>query len=232
MDTSKFKAIAIVVLGAFFAVYLGVAAATAQFEAIAWVVGIAGLVFVLALGKHIWVLIPITIDLGGGINALPGGPPPWWIATILACTMLTLRFVMRSKDFIFRFTIMDFAIFLQVLAVGQAWIRHPAGFSIFGGASVGGKQNMHFLMAFIAYAILSTIKTDLVMVKRVTITRIALSVMTGFLAILTERFPNLGAMILPIWRGGTFTMGEASTGAAAQDLSASRFISGAGLGTS
>lgn len=230
MDSSKLKVIAIVVLAAMFAVYLGIAAATAQVEAVAWMVGVIGFVAVFALGKNVWMLIPISLVLEGGINALPGSPPPWWIATFVACLMLTLRFVMRSKDFIYRFTWMDMAILLQVLAVGQAWIFHPAGFSVFGGASVGGKQNVIFLLAFVAYAVLSTIKTDLVMVKRVTILMIVLSVLAGFLFALTEYSPSVAMRVLPIWSGAAFTSGTTETGAAAEGIATSRFAGGAMFG--
>lgn len=225
MDSSKIKIVIIVVSAAFFSVYLGVAAATAQLEAIAWVLGLAGLIAVLAMGKHIWVFIPIGAVLEGGINAIPGSPQPWWLATVIAAGMLTLRFVMRSKDFIFRFTWMDFAILLQVVAVGQSWIRNPAGFSLFGGDSVGGKQNIIFMMASIGYVLMSVVKTDLVMVKRVVMGMIVFSVLGGLVYVLTEASPNLAVAVLPFWSGANYSTGVAATGGVAAGLETSRFVS-------
>lgn len=230
MDSSKLKIIVIIALGAVFSLYLGIAAATAQTEAIAWMVGIAGLAGVLALGKNVWVLIPITLGIEGGINALPGSPMPWWIATFIACVMLALRFVMRSRDLIYRFTWLDFAILLQAIAVGQAWVRHPAGFSMLGGDTVGGKQNLVFLLAFVAYAVLATIKTDLVMFKRTVILTIVLGTLAGLLCMLTEYSPAMAMVVLPIWSGAAFTTGTTSTGAAAAGLDTARFGAGAMIG--
>lgn len=230
MDSSKIKVITVIVLAAWFAVYLGMAAATAQTEAIGWVAGIACLVGILALGKNVWVLIPIFIGIEGGVNALPGSPPIWWLATLAAVVMQTLRFVMRSKDFIFRFSMMDFAILLQVIAIGQAWILHPAGFSILGGDTVGGKQNFLFALSFVAYAMLAIIKTDLVMVKRVAFCIIFFGVASGALYILTEYSPTVAVLVLPFWSGGAYSTGVSATGAAAEGLETSRFIAGAILG--
>lgn len=230
MDSNKLKVALIVVVATIAAFYLGVAAATAHTEAIAWVVGALSIVLFLALGKHIWILIPITLGLEGSINAIPGSPPPWWIATAVACGMLTLRFVMRSKDFIFRLTWMDFAIFLQLLAIAQAWIRFPAGLSLFGGDTVGGKFNFIFLLAGVAYAALSTIKTNLKMVKTAVHLMIAVGAMAGLLYILTEISPAVAMIVLPIYSGSAFTTGEAVAGAAAVVSDGARYAGGAQLG--
>jgi len=230
MDSSKIKAIVIIALAGMFSIYLGIAAATAQTEAITWVLGIVGFAAILGLGKHVWTLIPITLGLEGDINALPGSPSPWWIATFIACVMLTLRFVMRSKDFIYRFTWLDFAILLQVIAVGQSWVLHPAGFSLFGGETVGGKQNLIFMLSFFAYAVLSIIKTDLVMFKRVTILMIIMATLAGIVYALTDYSPAIAVMVLPIWSGAAFTTGTTATGAAAAGLDVTRFGGGALIG--
>jgi len=230
MDSSKIKVIIIFALAAMFSIYLGIAAATAQSEAIIWIVSIIGLASIFALGKNIWVLVAITIGVEGGINAIPGCPSPWWITTIIACFMLLLRFVMRTKDFIYRFTWLDFAILLQVVVVGQAWVLHPAGFSVFGGDTVGGKQNLIFLLAFIAYGVLSIIRTDLIMVKRVVILMIILSFMAAVLYALTDYSPKLAMVILPIWSGAAFTTGATETGAAIDGIATTRFGGGVEIG--
>ena len=51
MESSQIKGLFIIVIAALLAIYLGIAAATAQTEAVAWVVGLAGVVLVLARGK-------------------------------------------------------------------------------------------------------------------------------------------------------------------------------------
>ena len=42
MESSQIKGLFIIVIAALLAIYLGIAAATAQTEAVAWVVGLAG----------------------------------------------------------------------------------------------------------------------------------------------------------------------------------------------
>src|SRR5688572_27696810 len=127
MESSQIKGLFIIVLSAMFAVYLGVAAATASFEAIAWVAGFVGVAVILALGKHIWILIPLGLVLQGTINAVPGSPPAWALGGALAGMMFLIRFAMRMQDFSYRFDILDAAILLQVLVIGQAYARNPTG---------------------------------------------------------------------------------------------------------
>ncbi|MDE0836333.1 MAG: hypothetical protein OSA84_08290 [Akkermansiaceae bacterium] len=205
MDSSKLKVILVIVFAAFAALYLGVAAATAQMEAIAWVAGAVIVAFVLALGKHVWVLIPITLALAGTINAIPGSPAPWWAATMTVFAMFLMRFLSRVRDtFVFRFTWLDFAILLQVLAVSQAFIRNPAGLSIFGGDVVGGKPYIAFGMSFAAYFLLSIVPTELKLVKSTVILIIFMAICDGGLMITTTLFPAVGAATIPIYSGADF----------------------------
>ena len=53
MDSSKLKVIVIVVLALMFALYLGIAAATAQLEVLGWIGGGLFLTLCLMLGRHI-----------------------------------------------------------------------------------------------------------------------------------------------------------------------------------
>ena len=211
MDSSKIKVIIIAVLAAFFALYLGVAAATAQFEAIAWVAGIGCIVLLIALGKHVWCLIPIGLAFAGQVNAVPGSPSPWWLATIAVALMFTIRFLSRKHDFQFRFTWLEFAILLQVIAVAQAFIRNPAGLSILGGDTVGGKPYISFAMATVAYLMLSVVNTELKIVKIVIMFVIGASFLDGGLLLASVYAPALAAAVLPIYSGVSFTAAVSGT---------------------
>jgi hypothetical protein len=205
MDSSKIKLVLITVLAMFFAIYLGVAAATARLEAIAWIVGVFGLVFVLAIGKNVWMLIPLSTAMAGGINAFPGAPPPFWIATAVAGVMLLIRFLMRRTDtFVFRFNALDFAIALQLLVIAQAYLRNPTGLSILGNSVVGGKPYFTFAFAIVGYALLSSIKTEMPFIRTVVIGFLLISIADGALTLLTQISPRMASLALPLYSGADF----------------------------
>jgi hypothetical protein len=200
MDSSKIKAIIIVVAAALAALYLGIAVATAQLVAIAWVVGALGIVFVLGLGKHIWILIPLTLPLQGVINAIPGGPFPWWGAMAVTTLIYTVRFLMRrTENLEVRFTWLDFAILIQIIAIGQAYIRNPTGLLIMGGEMAGGKPYFIFGFAFVAYAMLSITKTDIKVVRWVVLLTILAAVADSSLSVLSQYFPVIAIFTLPLY---------------------------------
>jgi hypothetical protein len=231
MDSQKIKTLFIVVLAALFAVYIGVAAATSHLETIAWVVGAAAFIFVFALGKHIWTLIPISLGLAGTLNIVPGSPPAYWGAMVVATAMMALRFVMRTNELRYRFTWLDFAILLQVLAIGQAWLRNPSGMAVFGGDTVGGKNNFIYLFAIVCYGIMSLVKTDLTIFKRVVLTTLGVAIMDGLLALAADRFPAVSFAVMPLYSGVNFVMDPGALGSdAPADVSVVRFMGGMQLG--
>lgn len=230
MDSSKLKVLLVVIFAAFAAVYLGIAAATAQMEAIAWVAGALLIVFVLALGKHVWVLIPIALQLGGVVNLLPGTPTPWWGAVAVVGIIFTMRFLLRTRDFQVRITWLEFAIFLQIIAVAQAFARNPTGLGMLGGDLVGGTPYFIFGFSFIAFALLSVVKTDLRVVKWVVIFSILMAVLDGGLMLVSLFLPSLAAAILPIYSGVSFASATGSGGAV--DASETRLPGAKNIGRS
>lgn len=220
MESSQIKGLFIVVLAALFAVYLGVAAATAQFEAIAWVAGFLGIAFILALGKNVWILIPITLGLTGTINAVPGSPPAWVAATMITFGMYVLRFAMRRGTFSFRFDMLDVAIFLQVLVIIQAYARNPAGLMLFGGESAGGKSYFLFGFAFLAYLCLSITPTTMKHVKWAVIITIAVLIGDGMIALVGDWIPSVARAVMPIYSNANFNV--ANSGNAEWDLADER----------
>jgi hypothetical protein len=199
MDSSKIKLILIVVFAMFFAIYLGVAAAMAQTEAIAWVVGIGALIFVLALAEKVWILIPFGLILQGTVNALPGSPPVWALGTFVTITIFTLRFAMHKRDFAFKPDMLDFAILLQIIAVGQAYVRNPSGLLIFGGDTAGGKPYLTFAVAFLAFFCLSVVRTDMRMFRIAVIMMVVATIADGMIAVLSDYIPLLAMAVLPIY---------------------------------
>jgi len=199
MDSSKIKLVLITSLAMFFAIYLGIAAATAQLEAVAWVVGAGCVVGVLALGKNVWLLIPFGLILQGTVNALPGSPPVWALGTLVTLGMFTLRFAMHKRDFALKFDMLDFAILLNVIAIAQAYVRNPTGLLMFGGDTAGGKPYLNFAVAVVAFFCLSAIKTDMRMFRIAVLMMVVATIGDGLIGVLSDYIPLLAMVVLPIY---------------------------------
>lgn len=202
MDLQRFRVVAIVIIAMIAALYLGIAAATAQVEVLVWVGGATFLVILLALGRHVWILIPLSLGFSGTINLLPGSPVPWAIFGAAAFVMTIGRFLMRKPNEIrFRFTLLDFAVLLQLLAVVQAFVRNPTGLMLLGGDLVGGKSYIVFFAAILCYFLLSSTATNFKMLRLGVLGYIFGAILDGMFRILTQIIPGLGAQVLPIYSG-------------------------------
>jgi hypothetical protein len=160
MDSSKIKLILILGLALLFSLYLGVAAATAQLEAVIWVAGGVFLAVCFALGRHVWILIPMTMGMKGGLNFIPGSPTPWQLMTAVVAGILMLRILMRTHRVRYRWTGMDTAVLLVALTILQAFLRNPTGVALLGGDLAGGKPYFVFGVALVAFAVISLADAD------------------------------------------------------------------------
>jgi hypothetical protein len=138
MDSSKIKTIIIVAVAAFLALYLGIAAATAQKEAVALVGAAVFLTVCLLLGRNIWLLIPATLAMKGNLNFLPGTPAPWHLMTAVAAGFFLLRFATRQQQLTIKWTWMETSLALVAISILQALVRNPVGISALGGSDVAG----------------------------------------------------------------------------------------------
>jgi hypothetical protein len=154
MDASKIRAIIIVVVALFAALYLGISAATAQFETVAWVIGGLTLVTCFALGRKIWLLIPFLGAMDLSIR-LPGNPSSLMIAQVLVIGFSTLLLLSRKLPFYFRWTELEFWMFVLSVFVIQVYVRHPAGLYVFGGDTVGAKPYMLFILDLVSAILLA-----------------------------------------------------------------------------
>lgn len=159
MDSNKIKAILVIVLAAFGALYLGVAAATAQMEAVAWVFGGIVLTICLALGRRIWLLLPLMSGISL-VLPLPGNFTSLFLTQFLVLGFLSLLFLMRRLPFEIKLTELEILCILYLCMVIQVYFRNPVGLNIFGGDTVGGKAYFIFGITFATAAILSTLRID------------------------------------------------------------------------
>ena len=187
MDSNKLKTLLVIIIAAFGAIFLGVSAATAQMEAIAWEGGVLCFVLLLALGRHVWVLIPLSLCLSGGLNFLPGSPATWYIATPIVVGFMLLRFLSRSRDFIWRWTWMETLVLLNLLLLIQTYLRNPTGLLIFGssGGMIGGKAYLDFLIATVGFFVLGAVRTEWKTVRIVLYLCVGIRVCDGLLSAAT-----------------------------------------------
>lgn len=225
MDASKIKTLIIVVLAAFMALYLGIAAATAHIAALAWIGGGLFLSICLLLGKNVWILIPATLSLQGRISFLPGTPAPWHLMTLAALGFFLLRLAVRRKHFNLKWTWMETTIVLVGLTILQALMRNPTGVSLFGGETAGGKPYFLFAVAFVAYFLIATAGADFKTWRWAVILYITFGILDGLLKAAASLFPPLAAVILPIYSNVGFNEAMGTSGDI--DLSQGRVV---GLG--
>ncbi|QJE96961.1 hypothetical protein [Luteolibacter luteus] len=216
MESSQIKALFIIVIASLFAVYLGVAAATAQFEAIAWVSGFMGLAMILALGRNVWLLIPAALSMEGSINALPGSPPVWALAAAITGTMYVARFAMRRPDFNLKLDLIDFAILLQLIVIAQAYTRNPTGLLLLGGAKAGGKAYFIFAAAFLAYICIAVTKPREKSLRWVVGLMVVVAVGDGLISTISDWSASFSALVLPFYSNVNFV--TAISGSAGADL--------------
>lgn len=157
MDSSKIKVILIIIFAAFAALYLGISAATAQFETMMWVFGGVGLTVCITLGRRIWMLVPLLGTLNLSLM-IPGQPSSLHVAQGLFLGFCALLFLMRRLPFQFVFTELGFWSLLLALCIFQTYARNPIGLNIFGGESIGARPYALFVVALLCSVILSALK--------------------------------------------------------------------------
>ena len=195
MDSNKIKAILVFVISTFIAIYLGIAAATAQTEIVAWVTGVSTLVVCLILGNKIWLLIPFMTSLSLTLM-IPGTPSTVLVAQILFIGFSTLILLTRRLPFSLQISELEIWIALLTLCVVQVYVRNPVGLNILGGSTVGGRAYFVYALTLIAALIFCGLRVPAIQLR----TAMLLSIIGGLLnfgaGLVGWFFPKLG-----VWYG-------------------------------
>ncbi len=194
MDSNKLKAIIIVVIALFAALYLGISAATAQFETIAWVVGGLTLFTCVALGRKIWLLLPFMMAMDLTFR-LPGLPTTLLIGQLLVIGFSILLLLMRKLNYHLKITELEFWAFCLLLLVGQVYLRNPVGLNILGGQSVGGRPYILFLLTFLSSLLLVGLRVPYKEIKQAMQLSILGGLMNLTLSALGKVVPIIGYFI-------------------------------------
>jgi hypothetical protein len=197
-DSQKLKLIIIAVLALFAALYLGIAAATAQFETIAWVVGGITLAVCVLLGSRIWLLIPLFGAVSLSLQ-IPGQPSTLLLAQLLFLGFTGMLFLMRRLPFHFKFGWLEFWMLMLVVMVIQVYMRNPAGIGLLGGDKVGGKAYIIFALSALTGGLLGSLRVpvkDLAKILPLTLLGWAIHFT---LAVVGLFMPTIG-----MWYGGAY----------------------------
>ena len=171
MDSSKIKAISVAVVAIFVALYLGINAATAQGETIAWVLASAAVITCISLGRKVWLLIPFMTALGIQLR-IPGQPDTGLLGQVLALGFCLPLFLIRKLPFRLAWTELEFWMLLLTAFVVQVYMRNPVGLNLFGGTSVGAKPYFIYVICLVSGLLLSGLRvpaSDLKWVLRLSI---------------------------------------------------------------
>jgi hypothetical protein len=199
MDSSKIKVLFIVVIALFFALYLGVSAATAQLEALIWVAGGLFITLCLILGRHVWILIPATLGMRGGINFLPGALEPWHLATATVGGMFLIRIATRQQKIAFKWSGLDTAVFLIAITILQAFVRNPTGLMVFGGETAGGRPYIVFFVAITAFVLIGIADADIKTFRWAVLLHVGFTAIDGIVNMVSGLVPAVAAAVLPYY---------------------------------
>lgn len=201
MNTRNITVLAVLVAGLPLAVWLGVSIAQEQVKTVAWIAGALFLVTCLALGRHIWILIPASLGFKGMINILPGGPEPWHLMTAVVGCFTLLRILSRRQPLRYQWTFMDTALLLVGVTIFQAFVRNPTGLSILGGELAGGKVYFMFGVAFVAVVLLGMAEVDRRGIVWAALLLAAGTFVDGLIGTASQISPAFGLLVLPYYAG-------------------------------
>ncbi|MBN8458952.1 MAG: hypothetical protein J0M04_14045 [Verrucomicrobia bacterium] len=201
MNTRNITVLAVLIAGLPLAIWLGISIAQQQVMTVAWIVGSLFLIACLALGRHVWLLIPASLGFKGMINLLPGGPEPWHLMTAVVGFFTLLRILSRRQKLNYHWTFMDTSFLLVGFTIFQAFARNPTGLSILGGDLAGGKVYIMYGVAFVAVVLLGIAEADRRDIVWAVLLLAAGTIVDGMIGTASQISQSFGFMVLPYYSG-------------------------------
>ena len=201
------------------ALYLGVSAATAQFEAIAWVVGGVTISVCLLMGRNIWLLIPFFAAFNLQLR-LPGQPSLLLMAQLLVIGFSFMLILARKVRLRIQFTELEFWVLMITILLLQVYARNPSGLLIMQTDSVGGKAYFLFVISLICCIYMCFLSVESNDLKKIFPLVVLGSIANLSIGVLGKLFPIIG-----YYTGSTYAIGEENTGVTVDRGSATRFAS-------
>lgn len=154
LNARSIQGIAVITVGIFLSLWLGMALVTNQIETLLKVGGAALLLTSIFLGRRIWLLLVFFMSLN--VPLLRGfGTKELGQGLFLGFTLIL--FLMRRQKFNVKFGELEVLILLIAACVLQVYIRNPVGIALFGAADVGGRPYFVAALAFMTSIVLGNI---------------------------------------------------------------------------
>jgi O-Antigen ligase len=122
--------------------------------------GALTLAVAIMLRTSIWLLLPITLPVGGSLTFLPIPFSPFDVCVGLAVGSFLIFYALHLVQVKAAYGYLDVVLFLNLAYIASVFIRHPAGFQAIGSEMVGGRVYFNIAVAFAAYWVLSRARAN------------------------------------------------------------------------
>ena len=147
------------------------------------------------LERSAWLLIPLTYYFVAPVTALPGGFALRDIAIGVVAIWLSIVWSVKHFELRVQFGWIEGVILLQYLFFAQAFVRNPAGLSILGSGTVGGRPYFEISIQLIMFIILSTQVVKMDKVQMAAKFLVVGGVGVAALQAIANIFPGVGAVV-------------------------------------
>lgn len=185
--------------------------------------GLLSLLIFFGFGKFGFLLIPICYRLTGQISVLPLPFGVNQLVIILATAVFISGIIFKREKRKVRFEMIDLVAWINIAYLGTVFLRNPVGVRALGSSLVGGKPYVDFLLAVMAYIILSRCRIDARQARLIPWWNMALIVVTGLIATLVVFVPSVG-MVLGKFYSAFATFGIAEEGASDVEVGETRLV--------
>jgi len=183
----------------------------------------AGLLVFFGFGKFGFLLIPICYRLTGQISVLPLPFGVNQLVIMLASLVFISGIIFKREKRPVRFEMIDLVAWINIGYLATVFFRNPVGVRALGSSLVGGKPYIDFLLAVMAYIILSRCRIDARQARLIPWWNMALVVATGLIATLVVFVPSVG-MVLGKFYSAFSTFGIAEEGAPDVEVGETRLV--------
>jgi hypothetical protein len=143
-------------LGLALAIAMGSAVGSNDFQKVIMILGAGiGIATFLVIGKHYWLLIPLS--MGAKFPAVPFGGRSLEFPelAIAACSVFFILRVATRKEKLHLFRSINLPILIFVAWVSMVFVLNPIGLAMLGSSTGGGRFYVKIALAFAAFVILS-----------------------------------------------------------------------------
>ena len=199
----EFVTITAVTLGGVgFAVYCGRLAGSGDTTMLMKLLAVIIMVCIcLNLRQRIWLLIPISISLGGSISYLP---IPFSVRDLIILmtfgTFLALKAfkIVNHKPV---YNLLDLLILINLLYLLTVFIRNPVGVAALGSDRVMGRAYVNVILATLAYWVLSRVTVQPKLARRLPVYMLMPIVAVQILNTVCSHFPSLIPVVSHLYSG-------------------------------